>query len=550
MLKYTRNQRLMILEIIQKYCKYKSIALLSVVFLFYFSSCNVHKSTNVGIDEKTNLKYMEIFHNAGIQRMLGNEEKALLLYSNAAEINPNSASANYFCSVLHYKNQDYGRSLYYIKKAVNSEPEQMWYRFLLASVYSKTGDYKKSEKEYKILIKNNPKLILFYKDLIDLHLIYKSFDSAVEVYKMLVDNTFSDEEYALLIYTHLQNTPKTAADFIDYLVKLFPDKVRYQMLKAEQYRKIGNTDEAEKIYMKYYNSETENYKVLVTLYNYFYNTDKKDITSELQKRIINSDADLNTKFQIAELQSKNDIPSYLTTLKKLEKSYPDSSKVSILLGDYLSDNNNSVQAFKYYSKAYETEKNNYFLVNSILTYLDSVQNIKLLESYADTALEYMPNRPLIYLFLGKSQLYNGMVDKALSNFRTGESLLFSPGYTAERFWYYKLLCFYADDNKELFDSHYQKINSNSQFYFKAKTINTLFTQKGNEKNSKYPENIKNIKNELPLNFFIRAYSLSLFLNSNIDEAMNFLKENSDQSDFLSKRFYENLKLKQYSLLIP
>ncbi len=473
-------------------------------------------------------EFPDVFYDAGIQKLFGNNEKALELYEKAAEIEPSSAAAHYFAALLYYEKSEYESCILHVKKSIETEDQHLWYNFLLASAYERLSEFKKSEKIYKKLIAKYPQKDFLYKDLIDLYLDFQKFTDAVKLYKDYVKYNVPDEDYGLLIYRNLQNKPTEARNFASYMRGIFRDTLRYDMLIAETYILSEEVEKAEKIYMNYYKSKNMHADLLVTLYNYFYYTDYKDISNEIENRIIDSDTDLETKMKVAIVQRKDNKERYIKTLEKLSLQYPDNPLIAANSADVMFDKNDFENAYINYKNAFVKSKDDFMLNLNLLKAADQKEQYADMAAFADTILMYMPNQPIFYCHAAYAALKNRKIKKAEDFLLTGEQLIINNSVEIQScFTRSRAALAFMQKDYENAKKHYETLSNFEEFKNISDAMLLITKELSNKGGASYVNEIKNLKSQLPIQFYNRIYALALVKSGQKDKAYEYL--NSEAS---------------------
>lgn len=536
--------------IIQRYYKL-SVYFMGVLILFgFFFSCQSAKHTDNLKQEKNKLLYIEKFHSAGTSRMLGNTDKALQLYLDAVELDKSSFAAAYYAALLYYHKQSYELCLFYANKSVELNPEQLWNRFLLASAYQKTGQLKQSEKHYQILIKNFPKHKFLYKDLAELYLQHSKFDKTVDTYKVMVEQTFDDESYGLKLYRNIDSDNAARSELLYFLQETYTDTAKYDMLLADLYLNSNKKGAAEKIYNQYYQSESTDTLVLVSLINYFFNQRDTIAVMNLQNRLLNAEANFEIKLTVLDLQKFSTGDMYLKHLRAIFDDNTDNSEVNKRLGDYYRTHNMPDTAKYYYQTAYRKNKSSFQLTVSLLNVLFKTADFKALSNYSDTALLYLPNHPEIYFHKALGQLYTNQPDNALNNFITAESLTFNNSILINEILYYKCLVYFYKKNQQKFMRQVSEIPSYTIPSYKAIAVAELYKIRIGKGSTNPVKNFEKHKDNPDINFYHRINALALIMQNRKDEAIAYLEKNTEDFDSFTNFFLFQLKEENNFILLP
>ena len=95
-------------------------------------------SVTTGYGQRT---YDEFFLEAMMQRQKGNNDAAFDLLRHCLEINPEAPEAYYFLAQYYNALKDTDKSLDYIKKAAELDPDNDTYMETLAQAYIRQQDY-------------------------------------------------------------------------------------------------------------------------------------------------------------------------------------------------------------------------------------------------------------------------------------------------------------------------------------------------------------------------------------------------------------------------
>ena len=107
------------------------------------------KEASISDDDKNEFEYTFI---EGLkQKMIGNQQAAVTLFSKCLEINPNSSSAMFELAKVHSSGGDMTSSSLLLEKAITLDPQNKWYKLLLAQIYQQGKQYKKAADVYQEL---------------------------------------------------------------------------------------------------------------------------------------------------------------------------------------------------------------------------------------------------------------------------------------------------------------------------------------------------------------------------------------------------------------
>ena len=140
--------------------KYFRINLLYLLmFLLIFTSCKIIKKTGQQenkVPERNQIEYQGSFVEAEKQKMLGNLSEATALLLKCLELYPSSDATYYELANVHSFQNDFPAAAKYAEKAVELNPDNIWYQMLLGRLYRTNNNPEKSAAVFKKLVKKYP----------------------------------------------------------------------------------------------------------------------------------------------------------------------------------------------------------------------------------------------------------------------------------------------------------------------------------------------------------------------------------------------------------
>src|SRR5690349_15574507 len=125
------------------------------------SSCKTGQSAGSSaksdkLSEKNKLDFTYLFFNANKEKILGNLEPAISLYQQCLLIDPNNGAALYEIANIYYSQGNSKNASPYARKAVEKEPNNIWYCSLLASILESEKKFSEVVHIYERLLKVYP----------------------------------------------------------------------------------------------------------------------------------------------------------------------------------------------------------------------------------------------------------------------------------------------------------------------------------------------------------------------------------------------------------
>ncbi len=381
-------------------------------------------------DEKNEFEYTFI---EGLkQKMIGNQQAAISLFSKCLEINPNSASAMFELAKIHSGNGDQTSSSLLLEKAISLDPSNKWYKVLLAQIFQQGKQYEKAAALYSELYKLDPdNLEYLYMDAALLSSAQK-FDQAIEVYNELEKKVGINDQIAVekeQIY-QAAGKKKEALEELQKLIDSNPNEPRYYGLMADFYLSEKDDANALKYYNKILEIDPNNGFVLFSLASYYREKNDKDKVWEYAKKgFQNKTVDVETKIQYYLMVTSGQDTTLFTDdqiaelVDILVKTNSDDYRVFTVYAEYLISKGKLAEARDQLRKVLETQKDNYMIWERCLLISNDLLDFKSVYADADKALDLFPNQPNLYGLKAVACLQLEKYTEALEVLKEGEPYL-------------------------------------------------------------------------------------------------------------------------------
>ena len=175
---------------------------------FLFSSCSVLKK-QVEPDVKGSVEQQiptknddqnqfEYLFTEGVkQKLLGNLQNAISIFSKCLELDPNSAAAMFELANIHLSNGDQTSASLLLEKAVSISPDNKWYKLLLAQIYQQTKQFEKAAAVYEELHELEPENLEYSYLTAMLWASSKKYEKAIQAYDKLEEKTGLNEQISV-----------------------------------------------------------------------------------------------------------------------------------------------------------------------------------------------------------------------------------------------------------------------------------------------------------------------------------------------------------------
>jgi len=143
----------------------------------------------------------------------GNADDAISMFTKELEQNPGNDAANYYLYTL-YTTKDIAKAEQYLKRAVELDPENYWYKYSLAVFYSHTDRNELTAPILEELIAKYPKKNELYLDAANIYISQKETAKALETLERIERIRGKSEIIALTRVELLSKEPNANVDSI------------------------------------------------------------------------------------------------------------------------------------------------------------------------------------------------------------------------------------------------------------------------------------------------------------------------------------------------
>lgn len=382
-------------------------------------------------EDPENLKQNEfqyLFVEALKQKMMGNSQNAVSLFSNCLEIDPNSAAAMYELANVHASNNDFTSASLLLEKAISINPGNKWYKMFLAQLYQQMQKFNESARIYSQLLVEEPENVDFnYMKAVMLTSAGK-FEEAIKSWDQLEKIVGLNEQISVekeQLYVSAGKIKEAFAE-IRKLIDSNPNETKYFGLLADLYLSQGDKENALKYYNKILEIEPGNGFVHFSLSNYYQEEgDLEKAYQHVKTGFACEDVDVDTKFQIYLMLTSDKSPEALSDEKNEElvgiliKTHSDDSRVFIAYAEYLIRKSRLPEAREQLRNAVKLNNGDYLIWERILYIDNDLQDWETLYSDSEEVVGLFPNQPQVYFLKGVACIQLEKYDETIQICRDG-----------------------------------------------------------------------------------------------------------------------------------
>jgi len=532
------------------------IKILSIsLVLLILTSCSIKKQAKDNNSEKDKQKFTYLFSEANKNRLLGNTEKAIELYTTALDINPESAASNYYLATIFLADKKYTSAQTFAEKAVNLNPENIWYNIVKADILTEQNKTTEALNIYKNLQEKESKNELIYNRIIDILVdrinankrnknnsseVKNDYLKLIEIYTEKqkhfgYDTQISSNLYKL--YMDIQDL-KNAEKIINTIIKNEPEEPKYQALLAEFYFSQNEIKKAEEIYKKIIKEFPKESSVKLSYAIFCKVTGKKQEYFNLVKSLLSSDIELNTKINLLISGQYPNFPKqqYEQLINELYKYHSEDLTANTLLAEFYIEEDKE-KTIPYLKKAVELSNSDFNLILTYFEILYDVKNFNTLYKESKIYLEQYPNRPKIFLYHGLSAYKISKYDEAVFTLDLGKDLVIDNNKLLVQFYYYLAESHHEINENIKSDKNFEKtLKLNPKFYLALNNYSYYLSERNAdaEKALQMAEFCLTHQPDNPV--FCNTYAKALLKNEQYNKALTFSEKAvrivPDNADFL------------------
>ncbi|MFY9152218.1 MAG: tetratricopeptide repeat protein [Prolixibacteraceae bacterium] len=402
------------------------------------------KEDTISEDQKNEFEYTFI---EGLkQKMIGNQQNAISLFSKCLQINPNSSAAMFELAKIHSGNGDQTSSSLLLEKAIQTDPENKWYKVMLAQIYQQGKQYKKAADLYQKLSVLEPENLEYLYLKAALLAQDEKFDLAIEAYNQLEKKVGINDQISVEKQEIFQaaGKKKEAQAELQKLIDSNPKEPRYYGLMADFYLSEKDDVNALKYYNKILEIDPDNGFVLFSLTSYYQKNGNKEKAWEyIRKGFLNKSVEVETKIQYYLLVTSEPENPFFTSaqidelVNLLVQTNSDDYRVYTVYAEYLISKGKLTEARDQLRKVLEIQKDNYLIWERMILISNDLLDFKSVYTDAEQAIELFPNQPILYGLRAVACLQLEKYTEALDVLNEGETYLLDNKPLRIQFYLYR-----------------------------------------------------------------------------------------------------------------
>lgn len=410
------------------------------------------------------LQFQNHFYEALKQKGIENYSKAIDAFVKCAELFPERAVVFYELGDLYFKTKSYRLSESNLKKAIDLDADNFWFKEKLYHLYVHQNNYDKAIETAKSLLYRDKD---YEEDLVNLYAGAGRYGEAIAQIDVMDERygfNSKRDQTRIEIYRRTQNQKGHITFLKNRLKAAVENEQNFLNLiyTLSQYNLKQEAFSTAKLFLK---NHPKSHIAHVALYKFY--LDDKDYDNAISSmKIVTSSAILEPHLKVKVLSDfmqfvqKN--PEYKAVLLEVQpaESLDTSNRSNLEWARYYQEQNMEDKALQFFEKVLSEHPENLSVIKTVAQlYLKTKQYQKAIEFTTDQ-LELFPTQLELYLVFGGSQMALQHWDRALEILEVGLDYIFEENEVAAQ--YYDLLA-------ELYKKQ-NNIKKSKAFSHKAKAI--------------------------------------------------------------------------------
>lgn len=501
------------------------------------------------LDEESRLEFDYSFMEGVRSKITGNYQEALGWFDNCLKILPSSPVAKFEIAGILAANEDLNGALQLMREAVAGNPDNIWYKILLANILQKKSMVEEACNVYADIISKYPNREEFYLIEASLYTSVEKWQKAIEVYDRYeaqygVTEPASIEKIKL--YTKLDDSKKASNELLK-LIRKFPERSEYLSLLAELYFNYDQDKKGLQILDRLLKADPENGFVHFYLADYYRSKKQLDKADAHTKNALCSDkVDNGYKIQYilklvlntdTTLVTESELDGYMDLLMQ---KYSDDLSVRALHSDFLKKDNKLMEAKKELEYILSKDQSNYLIWEELLLLCNEISDTVGTYEKSMEAIKYFPEQPLPYALIGIHFSLQKNFEQAVSFFKKGVQLANDNVDLKAQFYSYLGDCYYSMDSvQQAFDMFDKvlEINPNDilvlnnyAYYLSLRDENLSLAEKMSS---------KAVSMESDNSTYLDTYAWVLYKRGNYSQAKFYIKLAIEKAGEASGVLYEH-----------
>lgn len=391
------------------------------------TSCSVGRNSS-GTQSATSVELYNYYYMEGErQRVLGNDDAAFALLTEASHIDTAAPSAQYALANYYLRLNKADTAIYMLHKAAEGDTSQYWYNLSYARIASLAGMNDEAIRIWSRLIRQNPDKPELNSALANAYIAQGNAEAALACYDTLENSMGLTEKLTIEKMALREQLGDTAGMIAEAkrLQEAFPTNTSYMILLGDVYTDLKRDSDAWAMYDKVKRLEPDNgYLYLSRAAYYEQKGDSAAYHREMKEALDNRNIDMETKLSIfreyiaALVARKVNLEELEPLYVSIIEQYPQEALVRQLYGFYLWVIKDYPRAREQYTIAADLAPMESDTWQHLLSLYLIEEDYTTAVKEGKRALEYIADNPAIYELIGAALVQEQKYEEAEENLLT------------------------------------------------------------------------------------------------------------------------------------
>lgn len=390
------------------------------------NSLNTERQDLLTPEERRKFDYF--FLEAVRLKQKGEMDAAFDMYSHCLEIDSHSAVTLYELGKLYMYLRQPVKGEELLRKAMESELGNYWYKETLAGYYQGKGESEKAIGVIEDMVAQFPSRLEPLMALVDLYSRTKDYEKVIHTLDRLEQLDGKSEQISMekfRMYLAMENKEKAFAE-IENLAKEYPYEMRYLTMLGDVYLENGKEEEAYATYQKVLTEEPGYAPAMLSMASYYEKQGMDSLyRSQLDALLLNQKVESDTKVNVMRqliLRSERgdkDSTQIVGLFHAMLEQEQENADVAMLAAQYLLSKRMDEEAKPVLWKVLEVDPENKPARLQLLSFAISKEDLDEVIRLCAPAVEYMPEALEFYYYWGIAHYQKEEHDEALEVFKKG-----------------------------------------------------------------------------------------------------------------------------------
>lgn len=407
---------------------------------WFFSSCGSSRKSAISsknladvewqdpLSPEDRRKFNHFFLEAVRLKEKDEMDAAFDMYSHCLAIDSQSAATLYELGKFYMYLGQPEKGEDFLRKAMQTQPGNYWYKETLASYYQRKGEDGKAIEVIEDMVSQFPSRLEPLMALVDLYNRTKDYQKVVHTLDRLEQLDGKSEQISMekfRMYLAMDNNEKAFSE-IESLVKEYPYEMRYLTILGDVYMENGKAEEAFSAYQKVLAQEPEYAPAMLSMASYYEKMGEDSLyRTQLDALLLNqkveTPAKLNIMRQLIMRSERGDRDStkIIGLFDSMLAQEQENADMAMLAAQYLLSKRMDEQAKPVLWKVLEIDPENKPARLQLLSFAISKEDLDEVIRICSPAVEYMPEALEFYYYWGIAHYQKDQHDEALEVFKKG-----------------------------------------------------------------------------------------------------------------------------------